>query len=125
MPKAYCGDCCFISDGEYASYCDAPSNVTAANIWRCKTREYKATPERKNANNDCPEFELVWYKKLFRLLTRRRNVMTITKLALLVAAMEKGKKQVNIAQIKEILACINKILKAHGVNFYQIVRKAV
>lgn len=51
--------------------------------------------------------------------------MTVTKLALLIAKAEGKKKQVNLAQIKEILSVINKILKLYGINFYQIVRNAM
>jgi len=37
--------------------------------------------------------------------------------ALRVAMMEKGKKQVNIAQIKEIMKCINALTKG---SFYKL-----
>lgn len=47
--------------------------------------------------------------------------MKIDKFALKVAKLEKGKKQVNIAQIKEILAKIDKLTK----GFLYIVIRAL
>lgn len=45
--------------------------------------------------------------------------MNITKFALKVAKLEKGKKEVNIAQISEILSVINKLL---GGALYAIIK---
>lgn len=50
--------------------------------------------------------------------------MNINKLAVLVAELEGKKVQVNIGQIKEVLACLNKVLKLYGINFYTVVRNA-
>jgi len=51
--------------------------------------------------------------------------MTLNKLAKLVTEIEGKKVQVNIAQVKEVLACTNKALKKCGVDFYTIVRNAM
>ena len=48
--------------------------------------------------------------------------MKITTLAERVAKLEGKKVEVNIAQIKEVIRCINAVLKDEGVNFYTIVR---
>jgi hypothetical protein len=50
--------------------------------------------------------------------------MNINKLAVEVAEVEGKKVQVNIAQIKEVLSCVNKVLKLYGINFYTVVRNA-
>jgi len=50
--------------------------------------------------------------------------MTLNKLAVLIAEREGKKKQVNIGQIKEVLSCVNVVLKLYGVNFYTVVRNA-
>jgi hypothetical protein len=50
--------------------------------------------------------------------------MNINKLAKLIAEEEGKKVQVNIAQIKEVLACVNKILELYGINFYTVVKNA-
>ena len=57
-------------------------------------------------------------------IQQRRAKMTLNKLAKLVSELEGKKKQVNIAQIKEVLACTNKVLNLYGINFYTIVRNA-
>lgn len=49
--------------------------------------------------------------------------MTINTLARRIAKLEGKKVQVNIAQIKEILSCIQKILKRDKrIDFYTIVK---
>ena len=50
--------------------------------------------------------------------------MDINKLALLVSQEEGKKQEVNIAQIKEVLKCVNKVLALYGINFYTVVRNA-
>jgi len=50
--------------------------------------------------------------------------MDINKLALLVAEQEGKKQEVNIAQIKEVLKCVNKVLALYEINFYTVVRNA-
>ena len=47
--------------------------------------------------------------------------MDINTLARKVAMLEGKKRQVNIAQIKEILSCLQKIMKGKGTDFYSIV----
>lgn len=51
--------------------------------------------------------------------------MNINQLAERVAELEGKKTQVNIAQIKEVLACLNKVLKLYDINFYQIIKNAI
>jgi hypothetical protein len=95
------------------------------NVWQ--------TPVSKNYKLECCNCGLV-HKLDFRVHEKigciqfraRREVdkMTINKLATLVAEMEGKKKQVNIAQIKEILSCIQKILKLNEIDFYTLVRNA-
>jgi MarR-like DNA-binding transcriptional regulator SgrR of sgrS sRNA len=49
--------------------------------------------------------------------------MTINRLAKLVSELEGKKVQVNIAQIKEVLACVQKVLRNKlDIDFYTIVR---
>ncbi len=49
--------------------------------------------------------------------------MNMNAFAKMVAAKEEGKKQVNIAQIKEILKVVREVLlKTRGIDFYKIVR---
>jgi len=50
--------------------------------------------------------------------------MNINTLAKKISGLEGKKVQVNIAQIKEVLACANKVLKKVGIQFYTIVRNA-
>ena len=50
--------------------------------------------------------------------------MNISTLAVRVAELEGKKVQVNIAQIKEVLSCVQKVLKLYGINFYTVVRNA-
>jgi hypothetical protein len=51
---------------------------------------------------------------------RRRREMKVTDFAVKVAKKEKGKKEINIAQIKEIMKVSNKILQG---EFYKLIRK--
>ncbi len=48
--------------------------------------------------------------------------MNINELAKRITELEGKKKEVNIAQIKEVLVCVQKICKQSQVNFYQIIR---
>jgi hypothetical protein len=50
--------------------------------------------------------------------------MDLNTLAKLVTEAEGKKKAISIAQVKEVLACVNTVLKNYGVNFYAIVKKA-
>jgi len=52
--------------------------------------------------------------------------MTINDFAKLIAKKEKGKKEVNIAQIKEILAVIRDIFYTKtGINLYEVIRHLI
>ena len=49
--------------------------------------------------------------------------MNVNDFARIVAIKEAGKKQVNIAQIKEILRVVRKtLLETRGVDFYKIIK---
>lgn len=48
--------------------------------------------------------------------------MNINALAKRITELEGKKQEVNIAQIKEVLSCIQKICKQSQVNFYQIIK---
>jgi hypothetical protein len=50
--------------------------------------------------------------------------MDLNTLAKQVAELEGKIVQVNIGQIKEVLSCVNKVLKLYGISFYAIVRNA-
>jgi len=49
--------------------------------------------------------------------------MKVSELSQLIAAIEGKKKEVNIAQIKEILSCAQKVTKERGYDFYAWLRK--
>ena len=50
--------------------------------------------------------------------------MNMNNFAKIVASKEAGKKEVNIAQIKEILKVIREVLlKTRGIDLYKIVRE--
>ncbi len=49
----------------------------------------------------------------------RVKIMTVNEFAVKVSGLEKGKKEVNIAQIKEILKVINKLLNG---ELYKLIR---
>jgi len=54
---------------------------------------------------------------------KRRVLMKVSELSQLIAAIEGKKKEVNIAQIKEILSCAQKVTKERGYDFYAWLRK--
>jgi hypothetical protein len=66
MDKVYCDDCAHLTDDDHDSYCESPKNYDMSSNWRRKFRDYILKPEVKNANNDCKDFKLVWYKRIFR-----------------------------------------------------------
>lgn len=50
--------------------------------------------------------------------------MTVNDFAVLITKKEKGKKEVNIAQIKEILKVVRSLLKGKAkIDIYSIIRK--
>lgn len=50
--------------------------------------------------------------------------MDINTLAKRITKLEGKKVQVNIAQIKEVLSCAQKVLKAAGLDFYKLVKNS-
>ena len=48
--------------------------------------------------------------------------MDVNEFAVVVSKLERGKKQVNIAQIKELLKIIRRLLLALGVDLYKLIR---
>ena len=57
------------------------------------------------------------------LTAKKEGKMKVTTFAEMVAELESGKKQVNIAQIKEILKHINQLFREEDLNFYGMIRK--
>lgn len=65
-------------------------------------------------------------KILDKIFTKKPTVldeMTINEFAQIIAKREGKKQQVNIAQIMEIVKCINDELKGAGVDFYGLIKK--
>ena len=73
---------------------------------------------------DCGAWIQYCYKDVFWLEGKGGNFMNINQFAKIVAMKEGKKKQVNIAQIKEILKVVRGILlKTTGKDFYKLIRE--
>jgi len=60
------------------------------------------------------------YEESKKQQEKRSKTMNINDFAVKVSGLEKGKKEVNIAQIKEILKVVNQLLKG---ELYKLIRK--
>jgi hypothetical protein len=70
--KIYCGECAYLLSGDYSECCKSPHNYDTVSNWRGVHKDYFHRPEDRNANNDCPHFKLVWYKRLFKRLRKTK-----------------------------------------------------
>jgi len=66
MDKVYCRDCAYIHEDDYSDECHAPANCKTVDTWMQQVVEYLLLPLMKNDRNDCKDFKLVWYKRLFK-----------------------------------------------------------
>lgn len=63
--KVYCDHCAYLSNNDYDQSCENKNNWTLENNWNRRYKNYKELPSTKNKNNNCPDFKLVWYRRLF------------------------------------------------------------
>ena len=64
IQKVYCDSCAYLSSSDYSDCCENKNNWVMRSNWRRRYKEYQQSPEVKNSMNDCPDFKLVWYKRL-------------------------------------------------------------
>jgi hypothetical protein len=75
--KVYCGKCKWLwfsgigdaIDPPSHYKCNFPSNIkeVTRNGWRKKNhyRGWKVSPQKRNANNDCSDYQVKWYRRWF------------------------------------------------------------